>query len=423
MQERTLVPQPAQPFPESYRQLNEFAVRYPAATVVYARDAVPEHCYILLTGHVVLEGSDGDGRVTVLGEVLPGQMFGHVAAFDGRPASTGARVTEDAVIIAVPIARAVDAFRVAPELAIELARDLARRVPVGTQSELPPPLLSLVPEASDPAAEAGLEDLETEHEAVEAQTASSSSATGWTGDVESLKVEFDESFFFKDTVACPVCETNFEYLRVRTAAVRPQERESDFRVTYRSEDPTRYVMMVCPTCSYGATHDDFSNLSDEERVAISDGSQERGRFDYPNLGGPRTLDQTITALKLAQMCYEKRRPNERRNAVILQRFAWLERERGDQAAEREWLTKSRDAYMRSFELDGDISEEAAMRLAYLIGDLCLRLDDVLEGAKWLESATRFPQAKDQSGLERIARDRLSDARKTLAASEGEPKSA
>lgn len=414
--------QPARSFPESYRQLNEFAARHPVGTVVYARDTVPEHCYILLTGHVVLEGNDEDGRVAVLGDVLPGQMFGHVAALDGRPASTGARVTEDAVIIGVPIDRANDAFRLVPELAVALLRDLARRTPRTPVSELPPPLLSLAPEPEQPAMDtdpeesAAPDDEETDHTAT-------SRAGGWSGDTELLDEEFDESFFFKDMAACPACETNFEYLRVRNAAVRPKERESDFRVTYRSEDPTRYVMVVCPTCSYAATHDDFVELAGLERDAIVSGNQERGRFDYPNLGGTRTLEESETALKLGLMCYDKRGLNERRHAGLLQRFAWLERERGNEASELEWLAKSRDAYVRSFEQDGDISDEAAMRLAYLIGDLCLRLSDANEGVRWLETATRFPQAKDQSGLERMARDRLGDARKVAEAEQDRQKSA
>jgi uncharacterized protein (DUF2225 family) len=131
----------------------------------------------------------------------------------------------------------------------------------------------------------------------------------------------------------------------------------------------------------------------------------------------------VTTLELAQMCYQHRRANERRSAVLLHRRAWLERERGDEVAERNWLTKARDAYRRSFELDGQISEESAMRVAYLLGDLSLRLGEPHEGARWLETATRFPKAKSQSGLERVARDRLSDARKLLAEIEAEKKSA
>ena len=422
-----MVPQPPRPFPESYRQLNDFGARYPAGALVYARDSVPMHCYLLLSGRVALEIGDGDAATT-LGEVAPGQTFGHVAAFDGRPALAAARVIEDAVIIAVPIEHVADAFRVAPELAIELLRDVARRAPNDPQSELPPPLLSLAPDAGEQSDEAKDEpkDSTKDGDAERSKGDDSSGGTsgsGWTADLVELKSEFDESFFFKDTMVCPVCETNFEYLRVRTAAVRPKDRESDFRVTYSSEDPTRYVMVVCPTCSYAATHDDLPDLNDEEREAITEGRQERGRFDYPNLGGPRTLEEALTALQLAQMCYERRRPNERRHAVILQRRAWLERERGDDAAEREWLAKSRDSYVLSFERDSSISDESAMRVAYLIGDLCLRLDDPVEGAKWLETATRFPQAKEQSGLERMARDRLSDARKAVGQSEDEQKSA
>ncbi len=415
--------QPAKPFPDSYRQLSEFAVRYSADGVVFARDSVPDHCYVLLSGRVVLEGNDADGNLAVLGEVHPGQLFGHVAAFDGRPTSTSARATEDVVALAVPIDRALDAFQTSPDLALELIRDLTRLAPNDVQAELPPRLMTLVPDQDESADVAEVTDELPAPEPEEEETPEDASAagnSGYSSGTQTLKVEFDEAFFFKDSDTCPVCETTFEYLRVRTSAVRPKERESDFRVTYRSEDPSRYAMVVCPTCSYTATHDDFSDINEKERASLVAGNQERGRFDYPNLGGPRTLEETMTALKLAQMSYDKRRDNLRLKAGLLQRFAWLERERGDEAAEREWLVQARDAYERSFEQDTDISDASAMRVAYLIGDLCLRLGDAIEGAKWLETATRFPQAKDQSGLERMARDRLSDARK---AAEGQQKSA
>jgi hypothetical protein len=64
-----------------------------------------------------------------------------------------------------------------------------------------------------------------------------------------------------------------------------------------------------------------------------------------------------------------------------------------------------------------------MRVAFLIGDLSLRLGEPLVGAQWLETATRFPKAKQSSGLERSARERLSDAHRLLTDLEAGQKSA
>ena len=440
---------PGPGLPESYRHLNNFAERFTAGSVVYEVGAVPDRFFVVLSGAVNLEAVDERGRRSLVGEAVVGDLIGHLAAFAGQPAKTNARTARDSVLIAVPVSEAVVAFVASPDLAIAVARDLAERVPAEVSAELPilghsaelatsvqraaatavveaPTLVVATTEPtvtliSQPAAE----PIEPAPSVAPATGIGLSSiGDGWVQALTKLDIEFDETFFFKDTTGCPACGSRFEYLRVRTSGIRPQHRDSDFYVTYRSEDPTRYGLVVCPTCSFSALHDDFGSLSPEEQTAIVGASQARGRYDYPNLGGLRSVDESLIALELAQGCYALRKPSERRNAVLLHRRVWIERERGDEAAELEWLVQARDAYRRSFELDGEISEESAMRVAYLIGDLSLRLDDPLLGAKWLETATRFPEAKQQTGLVSAARDRLSDARKQLAELEaGEPQSA
>jgi uncharacterized protein (DUF2225 family) len=431
------------PLPESYRHLNEFAVRYPAGSTVYEPGPVLDRFFVVLSGRVRLGQPIPGGQLAPLGDAVRGQLIGHLPAFNARPALTVATTVDDSVLIAVPIAEAAAVFSVSPDLAAEIARDLAARVSADPASEVPdqpsapepaatpPPPPSDEPTPIRPPApevalppESAVERGEPEIEPGAAEVpAASAIGSGWAPALTKLDVEFDDSFFFKDQTDCPACGSRFEYLRVRTAGVRPQHRDSDFYVAYRSEDPTRYGIVVCPTCSFAATHDDFGALDERERTAIVGARQQRGRYDYPNLGGLRTLEESLIAVDLAQSCYALRPPSERRDAVLLHRRAWIERERGDEAAERDWLEQARDAYRRSFELDGEISEESAMRVAYLIGDLSLRLGDLRLGAQWLETATRFPEAKAQSGLERLARDRLSDARKLLSELEAEQESA
>lgn len=395
--------------PESYRQLNEFAVRYAADAVVCASGERPARFFVVLSGTIRLSAEGSDERPR---EVARGEFFGVAEAFAGVLPATDAIAVGDAAVIVVPVERAAEAFALSPDLAVEVSRHLATRVlPQGqvhaasvTPASTPKPAANTVaaPVSIRPAA-----PTKTPADAV-------GSAGGWIQALTKLSVEYDESFFFKDSEECPACGSRFECLRVRTAGVQPQHRDSDFHVTYRSDDPARYGILVCPTCSYAATHEDFSSLPPDEREAIVANSQARGRYDYPNLGGPRTAEDAIVAFELAQSCYAVRAPSPRRDAGLLHRRAWLERERGDEVAEREWLSQARDAYRQSFELDGDISEESAMRVAYLIGELSLRLDEPILGAQWLETAVRFPEAKRQTGLARQARDRLSDARKLLA---------
>ena len=222
---------------------------------------------------------------------------------------------------------------------------------------------------------------------------------------------YDDEFFFVDTVECPISGTVFDYLRVRTKAVRPISRDSDFFVRYKGTDPALYSLLVCPRCAYTSYRDDFDDLTDEERVALRATAESRVVMVPRSLCGARTPEDNIVATDLALRCYGQRRPNERRRAVLLHRRAWSERERGDTTAELKYLASARAAYQSAFERDAGISDESAVRAAYLIGELWLRLGEPVEASRWLETAIRVPGAKNQSGLIRLARERLFDARK------------
>ena len=85
------------------------------------------------------------------------------------------------------------------------------------------------------------------------------------------------------------CTATFEFLRVRTSAVRPSSRDSDFRVVYSSHDPTRYSIVVCPTCGYAAYFDDFDTLDEDERALIAGSRAERDAL------GPRSFRKILAA--------------------------------------------------------------------------------------------------------------------------------
>ncbi|MEI7924970.1 MAG: DUF2225 domain-containing protein [Chloroflexota bacterium] len=381
------------PVPESYSRLAHFSVRLASGATLYEQGTVPDRCYVVLRGQVAFEVLDHAGERSVVGQAGEGELVGHVAAFTGRPTSAMARADGGTVVIAIPFADLPNAFRLAPELALELLRAFAD--PTGTSAAFKRPGVP------PPAPERARESL--------VRGASLSSARN----VRHLDDTFDEEFFFVDTMECPISGTVFDYLRVRTKAVRPVSRDSDFYVRYKGIDPALYSLIVCPGCGYTAYRDDFDDLTEEERTALWGAREERLAQLSTSLCGLRTLDQGVIATDLAMACYGLRRPNERRHAVLQHRRAWAERERGDTVAELKYLDAARQSYQTAFEKDSAISDESAARAAYLIGDLWLRLGEPMEAARWLETAVRVPEAKSQTGLIRMARERLYDARELL----------
>ena len=345
-------------------------------------------------------------------EAGPGDSLGVAAALTGRPIFAGAAAIEASELLAIPVAEATDAFRLAPDLALALLRELSGQDGEDASGGWRPPLRAAAGAhgAVAPVAAAGSGN---EPPPAAEQPDDGGPATAAVHGLVRIPGSFNEEWFFVQETTCPVSATAFEYLRTRAGAMHPIGRDSDFRVAYRSVDPTRYSVIVCPGCSFAAYPDDFETLEADEREAMLAAQPQRDAYGRPNLCGERSLEAAALALTLARACYELREAGPRRRAGLLHRQAWLERERGQAEAEHRLLREARDAYVEAFEQDADLTDAAAVRAVYVIGDLYLRLDDPLEGARWLESCVQMPEVAERKGLERIARERLADARELL----------
>lgn len=396
----------AGPLPDSYRRLAAFSSRLPPGARLYDQGAVPDRFYVVLRGEVLFEVLSEQGEAEVVSRAQPGAFVGHVAALTGRPTSAGARVERESVVLRIPLVKLTDAIREAPELALQLIYAF-----VGSPV---PPVFS---------------DLAEREHAEEVEPPSPPDDE----DVVPVEGDVDARRFFLDTATCPVSGSRFQFLRVRTRAVRPQERESDFHVRYEEVNPTWYGVVVCPVCAYASYQDDFHTVDPESLARLTDdresriasarslgaapasagGSPEGSAAEQPRpLTGQRTLEDATLALELALRCYELRAASPSRRAVLEHRRAWLEREAGNTTAEVEWLRRARQSYEQAFEADKRLSEEAAARIAYLVGDLSERLGNLHDAAQWLETATRVAPA-NSAGIARTARDRLQDVRNLI----------
>jgi uncharacterized protein (DUF2225 family) len=179
-------------------------------------------------------------------------------------------------------------------------------------------------------------------------------------------------------------------------------------------DPSLYAVTVCPRCAYASYTEDFAELPTKERRAILATQASRVALVSRDLCGERDLSDAMLTLVLAQMCADARGASLRRHAGLLHRRAWIERSRGNAEAERALVQRTRDAYLAVFEQDPDVQDAAAIRVAYLLGDLSLRLGEAVVGRRWLLECTRMPAAGEQAGLLRMARERLEDANEAVS---------
>jgi len=388
--------------PDSYRRLAPYSLRLTPGTRLYDQGAVPNRFYVVLRSVVFFEVLSEDGEPEVVAQATTGNLVGHIAAFTGRPTSATARVDGDAVVLAIPIERVTEAIREAPELGLRLVYAFAGVAREADEGDTYAP-----PSADESLDVSGDGDEEAE------ETAGEPVEEG----VIPVHGEVDSTLFFLDQVTCPVSKTEFQFPRVRTRAVRPASRDSDFHVRYHGMDPTRYGVVVCPTCAYAAYFDDFAKLDEETRARMWLDREARIAMVPGPMNGERSEAEALVALELAMRCYEIRGASDGRKAVLLHRRAWMERDAENEAGEHEWLLRARDAYRRAFEHDGQITDESAVRVAYLVGDLSMRLGDAPAASQWLETAVRVAPPTAASGIVRAARERLQDVR-TLMKQQG-----
>ena len=194
-------------FPASYRQLAQYSARYAEGETIYAQGEVPEHIYVVLRGRIDFCIVDPNGEVSVVAEAQPGALAGHVAAVTGRPTSAAAVAGDETVVIGIPVAELATAFKIAPELAVELIHAFA-----GSDHGRHAP--RVVPQAVvDVTAEGSAEAAQPQVAAADGRV-----------DLVGLTQGWDEGFFFADTATCPVSGTRFEFLRVRTSGVAKRSR-------------------------------------------------------------------------------------------------------------------------------------------------------------------------------------------------------
>ncbi len=147
------------------------------------------------------------------------------------------------------------------------------------------------------------------------------------------------SFFSKDQIVCPVCESKFfrEELRTGRGRLNAGELTEELRRLYQPSQkygeiyPLVYPVTVCPECFYAAYHTDFQDLPEGKNEEVYKAAEKRraavsplfGDLDYVN---PRSLKEGAASYFLAMMCYDYF-PDEKspvfKQGLSALRGAWL----------------------------------------------------------------------------------------------------
>lgn len=94
--------------------------------MIFDENAPPEDVYVVKSGAVTINLQNEDGKQVILAFFVKGDVFGEIAAIDGKPRSATARAAKRATLYVVPRRVFVAAFEQNVGMAQALARHLMR---------------------------------------------------------------------------------------------------------------------------------------------------------------------------------------------------------------------------------------------------------------------------------------------------------
>jgi uncharacterized protein (DUF2225 family) len=388
----------------------EFGASASKGDVIFSPGQPADKFYVLMRGSVQLERPGAEPEV-----ISPGDLFGEVDVFTERPRASQATALDDSSLLAFTRDTAVRLAEATPSFALVVIRKCCERVARAEDLLASAPKAAAPAPAQPPASEAAAEQPEHSDNGIEP----AAGAGDTVGPV--LAVDYAEVLWKKD-VKCPNCRTTFHAWNVRSQGINVTDRDSDFMNHYSGVDPNWYAVWVCPNCYLAAYSDDFANMQSVQLARAKLRLEEAIKAD------PKKYDFTyyrdaalaLRSYQLAVAFYDGMKGGNEKCAGLYHRMAWIERTRGDEQAEKAYLMKAREYYEKAF-TTSDAAKQGVL-WAYLIAEIAYRTGQYQDAVKWFGTAAQQPDFKSQPLLEKMVRDRWSEAG-DLARAQGQQQAA
>ncbi|SCG82973.1 hypothetical protein DW1_1402 [Proteiniborus sp. DW1] len=203
-------------------------------------------------------------------------------------------------------------------------------------------------------------------------------------------------------VKCPVCNNEFTTSKMRTTQVRIDKVDGDFMNHYKSENPLKYQVFVCPKCGYSALENRFNKIRAAEREIIK--KEVSSKWKERDYSGPRTDDDAIQCYMLAFYCGQLMGIKNYELGNIALKIAWFFRAKKSDE-EMRFLQNAVELFEKAFYEEDLLSQSTdEITLGYLIGELHRRLGRKKEALLWFGKTVSNPLIKTNPRIESLARE-------------------
>jgi len=217
-----------------------------------------------------------------------------------------------------------------------------------------------------------------------------------------------DSSLYSRKYTCPVCENEFSSMRVKTSALRPDKRDTDFCVFYKGQDPNHYAILVCPECGCSGFDSGFEDLTEDQKNQYRKNLKDR--WSPRDFGGPRTAAEALEAHLLALATYQVIGVKKSLMGKLCMRIAWIYRFQED-PKEKVFLDFAVRNLTEAFSTERlDEDKENELMILFLLGEMNRRIGNFTDASKWFSMLLADPEVKKRRHLEIRAREQMSATR-------------
>lgn len=190
------------------------------------------------------------------------------------------------------------------------------------------------------------------------------------------------NYLFNKTVTCPVCNSTFKTLCVKSKSSRIDSKDSDFFIRYTPKvNPYFYDVWVCNSCGYSALKSDFDNIRNFRKELVKSNITPKWTpRNYPEVFNEKIA---IERYKLALMNAMLISSPDSTKAIISLKIAWMYRLIEDTNSEISFLRQAIQGFISTYENEPLPRYGLSMdSLTYLIGELYRRTGNNDEALIW-----------------------------------------
>lgn len=230
--------------------------------------------------------------------------------------------------------------------------------------------------------------------------------------------QFDTDVLFLKTFTCPVCKRVIKNPQIKKNATRAVKREDDLSATYTKLNPSHYGVVICTHCGYAAFSQDFENLGERAKRGVIEHISANWK---PRVYSSQySLNEVIEIHSIALFNYEVQKRKASDIGRLAQRLAWFYREAGDTERSERFERECLELYKRAYiEENLDVNPDLRTTIYYLIGYYSLKFKDYNEAVKMFREAIISNRSGRAMHIERLAEDKLAQAKQAYREENGE----